>query len=282
MRDYDRIAKIITYLEAHSTEQPDLAFLAKHVGLSPFHFHRLFVRWAGITPKAFLKCLTINHARQMLIAGNPVLDTALGAGLSGPGRLHDLCVSMEAASPGEIKSGGEGWNIHAGFAESPFGMCLIGRGPRGICHLSFIGQPKRAAGATLIAHQWPRADVVWNDSLAEEIASTIFNRTKLTFSNQPRPTLQILVSGSGFQIKVWRALLSIPEGSLSTYAQIARCIGQNSAARAVGSAVGQNPIAFLIPCHRVIRSNGTFGEYRWADSRKKAIIAFETGAKVET
>jgi AraC family transcriptional regulator of adaptative response/methylated-DNA-[protein]-cysteine methyltransferase len=276
MRDYDRIAKIITFLEAHSTEQPDLALLADCAGLSPFHFHRLFVRWAGITPKAFLKCLTIDHAKRMLSSGCNVLDTALETGLSGPGRLHDLCISMEAASPGEIKSGGAGWTIQAGFAESPFGTCLIGEGPRGICHLSFIDHRENSAGATLIARHWPHASIAWNDETARKIAATIFTRTRST-----RSTLQVLVAGSAFQIKVWRALLSIPEGNLATYAQIARGIGQSSAARAVGSAVSQNPIAFLIPCHRVIRSNGLFGEYHWGGLRKKALIAWETGEKME-
>jgi len=276
MKDYDRIAKIITFLEAHSTKQPDLAVLAEYAGLSPFHFHRLFVRWAGITPKAFLKCLTIDHAKRMLLAGCPVLDTAFEVGLSGPGRLHDLCISMEAASPGEIKSGGKGWTICAGFAESPFGTCLIGEGPRGICHLSFVDQTQKCVAATLLNQAWPGATIAWSDEPAQAIASTIFPRTK-----QTRPALRVLVAGSAFQIKVWRALLSIPEGNLTTYAQIASSIGQSSAARAVGSAVSQNPIAFLIPCHRVIKSNGAFGEYRWGISRKKALIAFETGEKSE-
>jgi AraC family transcriptional regulator of adaptative response/methylated-DNA-[protein]-cysteine methyltransferase len=276
MKDYDRITKIITFLETHFREQPDLDCLAKCAGLSPFHLHRLFVRWAGITPKAFLKCLTVDHAKRMLVAGRCVLDTSLEVGLSGPGRLHDLCVSMEAASPGEIKSGGSGWTIRAGFAESPFGTCLIGQGPRGICHLSFIDQPEQSSARTLIANHWPRAEIIWNNEFAQEVALSVFARTRET-----RPTLQVLVTGSAFQIKVWRALLSIPEGNLATYGQIAQSIGQSSAARAVGSAVSQNPVAFLVPCHRVIRSNGTFGEYRWAESRKKAIIAYETAAKAD-
>jgi AraC family transcriptional regulator of adaptative response/methylated-DNA-[protein]-cysteine methyltransferase len=275
MNDYQRIEHVIRYLDDHRSEQPNLAVLANQVRLSPFHFHRLFTRWAGITPKEFLQCLTLAHARRMLQSGQDVLTTALDVGLSGPSRLHDLCVQLQAASPGELKVGGADWIIQAGFADSPFGTCLIGESPRGICHLSFVETEDRSAGVSAIGRDWPRARVEWNDTNARRLITAIFLRP--VDSASPAP-LRAFVRGSQFQVQVWRALLNVPAGSLVSYGRLAAWIGHPSAARAVGTAVGQNPIAFLIPCHRAIRETGMFGEYHWGTARKKAMVAWESSA----
>lgn len=273
MSDYERIACVIRYLNKNHTDQPDLTKLAKHVGLSPYYFHRLFSAWAGITPKDFLQCLTLTHTKQLLQDGKTILDTTFDAGLSSPSRLHDLCVSLEAASPGEIKSGGVGWTITVGFADSPFGKCLIGESPRGICHLSFIeaGDGFSVAASTLRV-QWPKAKLRRDDNNAAKISSYIFKRSATRRTSDP---LRAFVQGTPFQVRVWRALLQIQRGTLVNYGGLATAIGQPTAARAVGSAVGKNSLAYLIPCHRVIRETGVIGDYRWGQIRKRAILAWE-------
>ncbi len=272
MNDYQRIARMIRYLDQRHAEQPDLAELAAYAGLSPYHFHRLFSRWAGVTPKDFLQCLTLTHAQQMLCGGESVLQTALATGLSGPARLHDLCVSLEAASPGELKAGGTGWIIQAGCGESPFGTCLVGESPRGICHLAFVPEPNRNMTGKSIEMSWPRAEIRWDDSRAQGLIDTLFQNP----SDAPiRPSLRAYVRGSNFQLRVWRALLLVPAGQLVSYGQIAQALGNRAAARAVGTAVAQNPLAYLIPCHRVIRETGVLGNYRWGATRKKAMVAWE-------
>jgi AraC family transcriptional regulator of adaptative response/methylated-DNA-[protein]-cysteine methyltransferase len=271
MNDYERIAQIIRFLDEHQAEQPDLASLAARAGLSPFHLHRLFSAWAGVTPKDFLQCLTLEHAKSMLYAGESILNVALESGLSGPGRLHDLCVNLEAASPGELKSGGSGWTLLFGFAESPFGKCLIAESPRGICHLSFIDNEKSAA--TGLQKDWSQAELKRDDSNAGRLAGNIFAHPSDT---NTRPALRAFVRGTPFQVRVWRALLQIQPGSLTSYGRLAAAIGQPTASRAVGTAVGQNPLAYLIPCHRVIRETGLLGGYHWGPIRKRAIIAWES------
>lgn len=276
MHDYDRIARIIRHLDACHTAQPDLAELAQHAGLSPFHFHRLFSSWAAITPKDFLQCLTLAHAKHLLRTGQSVLDAATLAGLSGPGRLHDLCVNLEAASPGEIKSGGEGWIIHAGFADTPFGECLLAESPRGICQLGFVRAANRIAELKLLQHHWPNAQIQRDDVRAKELATQIF----VPHSPQSRPVLRALVRGSEFQLRVWRALLQVPPGALVSYGQLAAALDNPRAARAVGNAVAQNSLAYLIPCHRVIRETGIVGEYRWGSERKRAMLAWESAGVI--
>ena len=272
MNDYDRIACVIHYLDTHHTEQPDLAVLAAHVGLSPFHFHRLFSNWAAITPKDFLQCLTLAHAKALLQQGHTVLDSALQAGLSGPGRLHDLCVNLQAATPGELKSGGRGWTITAGIADSPFGPCLLGEGPRGICHLSFIDADTDAIQWAALQQSWPQGRVLRDDRTAAILASRIFAPPG---NSKPQSPLRACVRGTAFQVQVWRALLQIPPGAVVSYGQLATALGKPTAARAVGTAIGRNALAYLVPCHRVIRETGVMGDYRWGRIRKRAILAWE-------
>ena len=273
MNDYERIARVIRYLDAHHSEQPDLAELAGHLGLSPFHFHRLFTDWAGVTPKDFLQSLTLNHVKRLLGEGESVLTAALDAGFSGPSRLHDLCVGLEAASPGEIKAGGKGWHVSYGFAESPFGECLLGEGPRGICYLAFIDDSGRVKAKTALQAAWPAAELIRDDAAAAQLAGRVFQRTPAT---RGRPSLRAFVRGSTFQVRVWNALLHVPPGTLVSYGHLAAAIGQPSAARAVGSAVSANPVAYLIPCHRVIRETGVIGNYAYGHERKAAMVAWET------
>ncbi len=274
MNDYDRIALIIRHLDAHHTLQPSLDEMAGWIGLSPHHFHRLFVRWAGVTPKTFLQCLTLSDAKQRLLAGNSVLSAAIETGLSGPSRLHDLCVQLESASPGEIKSGGEGWTIQAGLAESPLGRCLVANSPRGICHFSFADSSSYEEAENTLRGDWPRAEFQWNDRVATGVVDQAF---AYSGDDQPiRAPLKCLVHGTKFQLSVWRALVQIPHGHLVSYSAVAKAIGNAKASRAVGSAVGSNAIGVLIPCHRVIRETAVIGNYRWGTVRKRALLARES------
>lgn len=269
MNDYARIEKVIRHLEANHRAQPSLAELAETCELSESHFHRLFHRWAGATPKDFLQCLTVEHAKQRLRDSASVLDAALDAGLSGPGRLHDLLVTIEAATPGEVKSGGSGLLIEWGAVESPFGLCTIGWTSRGICHLVFhdgeVNDPP-----TELSAAWPNATLKRNDEAAAGQAAIVFDPRA-----RGSTPLATFVRGTPFQIKVWRALLRIPEGNLASYRSIARAIGHAEATRAVGTACGANPVGYLIPCHRVIRETGIVQGYRWGHTRKQALLAKE-------
>jgi len=283
MTDYARIEKVIRHIAAHYREQPDLGELASVAGLSPHHFHRLFKAWAGTTPKDFVQHLTALEARRRLQAGGDVLGTALDVGLSGPGRLHDLCVSLEAASPGEIKSGGRGWTLVAGCGETPFGRALLAWTPRGICRLAFLDSDAGAAQAEAeLRRDWPQAEWRRDDREAGRRLRAMFEPCRL-----PPPAgegrqdaeegrrWQVLVRGTKFQQRVWRALVEVPAGAVETYSGLARRIGAPRGARAVGSAVGDNPVAFLIPCHRVIQASGACGNYHWGTERKKAMLVRE-------
>ena len=275
MNDYERIARVIRYVDAHHAEQPGLSVLAREAGLSVFHFHRLFSAWAGVTPKNFLQWLTFSRVQGLLREGQSVLAAALESGLSGPGRLHDLCVRLEAASPGEIKSGGAGWTMTAGFAPTPFGDCLAARGPRGVCHLSFVDSDRKTAWDEL-KQLWPGARWQRDDAAVQGLLACVFDRPGRLEARRP---LTVFVKGTEFQLRVWRALLRIPSGRLTTFGQLAAAIGAPAAARAVGSAVGSNELAWLIPCHRVIRQTGAAGEYRWGAVRKRAMLAWEASAE---
>ena len=269
--DYGRIEAAIHYLEQNFQEQPTLRQVADHVGLSEYHFQRLFSRWAGTSPKRFLQFLTIQHAKKMLADAQSILDVTYEAGLSSPSRLHDLFVTHEATTPGEFKQQGAGLTIQYGFHDSPFGECLIALTARGICALTFVTEGDRAAALTSLEASWPQAAFVEDAGATRPFIDAIF----LLDGAAERPPLPIHLKGTNFQIQVWQALLQIPAGTAVSYGTVAQMIGNPKAARAVGSATGSNPIGYLIPCHRVIRQAGGLGQYRWGSSRKKAILGWE-------
>ncbi len=266
--DYQRIEQAITYLEGHFKDQPSLEEVAANIGLSEFHFQRLFTRWAGVSPKRFLQFLTKESAKELLNKSENLLDTTHQVGLSSLGRLHDLFVTTEAVSPGEYKSRGEGVTIRYGLHASPFGKCLIAVTDRGICHLGFTQTSEGDAIDNLVA-DWKNARMIEDHKSTAQLIEPIFDAGS-------RGKLNIHLRGTNFQLKVWEALLKIPAGTVTTYAGLAERIGQPAASRAVGAAVGHNPIAVLIPCHRVIRKVGEFGNYRYGAARKKALLAYES------
>lgn len=270
-QDYKRIEQALVYLEVHRAEQPSLEDVADHVGLSPFHFQRLFSRWVGVSPKRFLQFLTIGHARQCLGETRSVLDAAFDAGLSSPGRLHDLMIAVDAVSPGEYRTGGAGLIIRYGFETSPFGPCLIGVTDRGVCWLSFHDEVNGSQGLDELRRSFSNAVLVEDRDEIAGCRDRIFDRSRGA-ENAPLP---VLLAGTNFQLKVWEALLSVPDGAAVTYGDLAQAIGKPKAARAVGNAVGANPIAWIIPCHRVIRETGLLGGYRWGEDRKVAMRIWE-------
>lgn len=265
---YDRMAEALSWLVARAEEQPALAELAAHMGLSEFHVQKLFARWAGISPKRFLQHLSHERARAALRAGEDLLTVSAAAGLSGPGRLHDLLITCEAASPGEFKSGGAGLRISWGVAATPFGPALLASSTRGLMKLAFTEDGGKTELAEL-QQEWPAAELHNDDVASAQLVAQMFSAYQ-----KPEP-VHLFVKGSQFQLKVWQALLQLPEGRLLSYGALARAIGQPTASRAVGSAVGANPVALLIPCHRVIRANGVLGEYRWGEARKRALVGLE-------
>jgi len=270
MNDYERIAEVIRLLDKRHEAQPSLEQMAATVGLSESHFHRLFRRWAGVTPKDFLQCLTVEFAKERLRESASVLETALDAGLSGPGRLHDLMVNLEAASPGEWKNQGAGARIYWGYSDTPFGRCSIAWNARGICHLGFLEAESRNGEPAELRSGWTNAKRIRDDRNAQRWCDAIFSRNPGSSTR-----LSAFVRGTPFQLKVWRALLQVPPGCLASYGQIAKSICGPRAVRAVGRACGQNPVAYLIPCHRVIRETGIVQGYRWGTARKRAIVAWE-------
>jgi AraC family transcriptional regulator of adaptative response/methylated-DNA-[protein]-cysteine methyltransferase len=266
--DYSRIEKAIHFLDERFPEQPDLAEVAKSVNLSPYHFQRLFKRWAGISPKRFLQFLMLDYAKHALERSGNVLDAAYAVGLSSPSRLHDLFVTVEAVTPGEFRRRGAGLRIRYGFHPSPFGECLLAATDRGICAMYFVTNG-RAAVLNEVRRRWPAADFVLDPDSTGSYLNRIFPR-----NNRPGK-LPIDLRGTNFQIKVWQALLEIPPGAVVPYEDLAARVGNPKATRAVGTAVGQNPIAFIIPCHRVIRKVGAIGNYHGGVERKRAILAWE-------
>jgi AraC family transcriptional regulator of adaptative response/methylated-DNA-[protein]-cysteine methyltransferase len=269
--DYARIERAIRYLEENYRRQPDLKELARGAGLSEFHFQRLFRRWAGISPKRFVQYLTAGHAVRLLRESRSNLDTAHEAGLSGGGRLHDLLVNFHAVTPGELKRDGAGLTLQYGFHPSPFGECLIALTARGICHLGFVPPEGKLAALAELAAEWPRARLEEAPRATAPIARRLFAR-----GNGRSPEIGLHVPGTNFQIKVWEALLRIPPGRVVSYEDLPRHIPAPRAVRAVANAVAHNPVAWLIPCHRVIRKSGALGGYRWGETRKKALLAWET------
>ena len=268
--DYLRVEQAILYLENHYKEQPELAEIAANMGLSEYHFQRVFTRWAGVSPKRFLQFLTKEGAKDLLDRSENLLDTTHQVGLSSLGRLHDLFVTAEAVTPGEYKSRGAGVTIRYGIHPTPFGKCLIATTDRGICHLSFVQSSEGDAIDSLVA-DWKQAKMMEDYRSTVSLIEPIFD---LRYHHHGKP-LNVHLRGTNFQLKVWEALLQIPSGEVTTYAQLAARIGNPRATRAVGTAVGHNPIAVLIPCHRVIRKVGDFGNYRYGALRKKALLARE-------
>jgi len=269
--DYTVVADALIYIDTHFREQPSLDEVAAHVGLSPFHFQRVFTRWAGVSPKRFLQYLTLEEAKKRLRRSEPVLAAAFGSGLSGPARLHDLFITVESMTPGSYKAGGDGLTLRYGVHPSPFGDCLLARTERGLCHLAFIDRSLRDAMEDL-RKEWPAANLLDSPGETAEMAASIFRWRE---ASQRSSALSVVLKGTNFQLKVWTALLRIPPGALSTYGRLAATLDRPGAARAVGRAVATNSIAYLIPCHRVIRSMGGFGDYRWGAIRKRAMLGLE-------
>jgi AraC family transcriptional regulator of adaptative response/methylated-DNA-[protein]-cysteine methyltransferase len=270
MTDYQRIERAIKYIEANAQNQPTLDDIAAHLNLSPFHFQRLFTDWAGISPKRFMQCLTIQAAKKLLDESRPVLDAALDVGLSSPSRLHDLFVGVDAVTPGEYKSLGAGLSVTYGFQPTPFGICLTALTERGVCGLSFVEDTAEALDQ--LKSDWANAKFLRDDNTVKDIVEKIFaNDTD---------GIKIFMKGTNFQVKVWTAVLNLPAGVFASYGDIARLINMPNASRAVGTALGQNRIGYLIPCHRVLRETGAVTGYRWGAERKKAMLAYESSGSM--
>jgi AraC family transcriptional regulator of adaptative response/methylated-DNA-[protein]-cysteine methyltransferase len=266
-REFMRMTRAIEFIEREYERQPRLAEIARHVGLSEFHFNRLFRRWTGLTPKQYLADVTSRAAGAALRAEPSVLDAAHSVGLSGGGRLHDLTVTLEAMTPGEIRAGGEGVVIRHGVADTPFGSAFVAETARGLCRLAFIDGLSDAKELKALRAAWPKAQFVRDDARATTLVDTIWGHKTAT--------LPLAVCGTNFQVQVWRALLELDAGATVTYGALARQLGQPNGARAVGNAVGANPIAWVIPCHRVLRAGGQLGGYRWGAARKQMIRRWE-------
>jgi AraC family transcriptional regulator of adaptative response/methylated-DNA-[protein]-cysteine methyltransferase len=269
--DYKRIEKAIKFLEANFPSQPGLKEVAAHIGLSEYHFQRLFSRWVGISPKRFLQFLTKEYAKKLLENSTNLLDVTYGAGLTSPSRLHDLFVNCEAVTPGEYKKRGAGVDITYGFHPSPFGECLLARTERGVCGFYFIKNGDRRDVLTEFKHYWQNAALSENPTVTAPLISQIFNPA----AGKNKEPLHLILKGTNFQIKVWEALTRIPFGTVVTYEDVAVQVGLPKATRAVGTAVGHNPISYIIPCHRVIRKTAEFGNYGGGTVRKKAILGWE-------
>lgn len=271
--NFERITQAIGYLKDNFKNQPNLDEVAEKVHLSPFHFQKLFTDWAGVSPKKFLQYLSIEHAKKLLAdTSSTLFDTALQTGLSGTGRLHDLFVTIEGMTPGEYKNGGENLNISYSFSLTPFGTILAASTGKGVCHLAFADDKSDALA--VLQKKFPNAGYTEaSDGLQTEVLNAFANGTSAD-------AIKLHLKGTPFQLKVWEALLNIPMGNLITYGGIAQMVHSPKASRAVGSAVGDNPVAFIIPCHRVIQSTGVMGNYHWGSTRKAAMIGWES-AKAE-
>jgi AraC family transcriptional regulator of adaptative response/methylated-DNA-[protein]-cysteine methyltransferase len=267
--NFNRIAEAIEYLTQNFRKQPSLDDVAEKIHVSPFHFQRMFSEWAGVSPKKFLQFLTIDHAKTILKEkGTTLFDAAFETGLSGTGRLHDLFINIEGMTPGEYKNGGENLSINFSFAESPFGNILVASTPKGICYMAFTDDEQQAIFE--LQQRFPNASYKQITDLIQQNALYIFSHDWSKLDQ-----VKLHLKGTAFQLKVWEALLKIPMGALTTYKTIASGIDNPNALRAVGTAIGQNPVAFIIPCHRVIQSAGTFGNYHWGSYRKTAMIGWE-------
>lgn len=268
MTNYERIEKAIVYLKDNFKEQPDLDSVAKQVHLSPFHFQRIFRDWAGVSPKKFLQFISVEYAKGLLKKDLSLSEVSFETGLSGTSRLHDLFIGIEGMTPGEYKNGGEALQINYSFAETPFGDIIIASTPRGICQLAFVKNEKQ--GKENLQYFFPNARLQQKTDMIQQDALRFF-----TGDWSDLQKVKLHLKGTAFQLKVWESLLKIPFGNISTYGTIANDISSPGSSRAVGTAIGSNPVAFLIPCHRVIRSSGLVGEYHWGSGRKTAILGWE-------
>lgn len=269
-KDYARIERALNFIQEKFIEHPSLEEIAVSLNMSKYHFQRVFKRWAGITPIQFMQYLTLDYAKAKLINSRNVFTTTLEVGLSSPSRLHDLFVTFEAMSPHEYKMQGQGLHIRYGFHSSPFGTCLICITKRGICHLSFVEDNQRELILTEVKNSWYLAN------FDEDYRATLHTVEQLFATDKIKNRhFNLILKGTNFQIKVWEALLAIPLGGLVSYEDIAFFIGNSNATRAAASAIANNSISYLIPCHRVINKTGKIGKYRWGNARKKAIIVWE-------
>lgn len=273
--DYIIVEQAIRFIEANARKQPSLLEIASHVRLSESHLQRVFTRWAGISPKRFLQYLTHEHCRQLLRESKSVLDATYEAGLSSAGRLHDLFVTVEAVTPGEFRTGGEGLDIRFGIHDSPFGECLVATTPRGVCAVSFLSAETPDSAVERLHEDWPGASIHGDQGRTAAIAEQMFSPEART-ADTP---LRLLLRGTNFQINVWKALLRIPMGAVASYEDLAAIANVPGAPRAVGNAVGANPLAYVVPCHRVIRKTGDFGNYAGGPQRKKAMLVWEAARR---
>jgi AraC family transcriptional regulator of adaptative response/methylated-DNA-[protein]-cysteine methyltransferase len=265
--NYNRVESAIQYLSKHMKDQPTLEDIAAHVNLSPFHFQRIFTEWAGISPKKFLQFLTVEELKKELLKTKSLSEAADRVGLSAQSRVYDLFVTLEAVTPNEYRTGGKGIEIEYGVHNTPLGDCLLALTPRGICSMDFVDNNHDLLIAKL-HDQWKNASIKKSKIQTKEIVDLVFN-------GSVKPALRLILKGTRFQVKVWEALLHIPFGAVASYQAIAEAVGEPNAAQAVGTAIGKNSIAYLIPCHRVIRSEGIIGDYRWGSTRKTALIGWE-------
>jgi AraC family transcriptional regulator of adaptative response/methylated-DNA-[protein]-cysteine methyltransferase len=271
--DYDVVRRAIAYISENWRAQPDIEAIAFAAGVPSADLHHLFRRWAGLTPKAFLQAITLDHARRLLRDSASVLDATYEVGLSGPGRLHDLFVTHEAMSPGEWKSGGQQLTITYGLHPSPFGAALVMTTPRGLCGLAFADPGEEAAALADMQRRWPMADYIRADDVTAPTARRVFDAK----SWSPDQPLRVILIGTDFEVRVWETLLGIPMARATTYSDIAAKLGKPTASRAVGAAVGKNPISFVVPCHRVLGRSGELCGYHWGLTRKRAMLGWEAG-----
>jgi AraC family transcriptional regulator of adaptative response/methylated-DNA-[protein]-cysteine methyltransferase len=271
--DYERVRRIIAFISERWREQPSLEAIADHVGLSTTHVHHLFRRWSGLSPKAFLQAITLDNAKALLASSASVLDATYEVGLSGPARLHDLFVTHEAMTPGDYKAGGAGLAMRFGFHPSPFGEAILVATERGLAGLGFVDEGDRESALADMKRRWPRAEYIEDTASTAPLARRIFNPTQW----QAEQPLRVVLIGTDFEVRVWQTLLRIPLGRATTYSDIAGHIGKPSACRAVGAAVGKNPVSFVVPCHRVLGRSGALTGYHWGITRKQAILGWEAG-----
>jgi AraC family transcriptional regulator of adaptative response/methylated-DNA-[protein]-cysteine methyltransferase len=273
LRDYDSVRRAIAFISEHWRAQPDIEAMADAAGVTPDELHHLFRRWAGLTPKAFMQALTLDHAKGLLRDSASVLDAALDSGLSGPSRLHDLFVTHEAMSPGEWKTGGAGMTLQYGFHPSPFGTAIVIASGRGLAGLAFADPGQEQTALADMLRRWPNATCVEDHAGTAALAQRIFD-TRLWRPDQP---LRVVLIGTDFEVRVWEALLKIPMGCATTYSDVAANISNPKASRAVGAAVGRNPVSFVVPCHRVLGKSGALTGYHWGITRKQAMLGWEAG-----